>query len=78
MSELIDRANRIGARFDNVAQLVVRHGTKAVAMPYLAAAVRQMNKATRRRSADKMLADYDAIDKLLDQAADTILAKTPE
>ena len=28
MSELTDRADRIGARFQNVADLVIRHGTK--------------------------------------------------
>jgi len=78
MSELIDRANRINSRFNEVAKLVVHHQAKEAAMPYLAKAVHQMSKATRRRSADKMLADYDAIDRLLDQAADTVTTKPPE
>jgi len=72
MSELTDRADRIGARFQNVADLVIRHGTKQAAMPYMQKAVTLMKKAARKRTVADMMDSYDAIDHLLDQAADTI------
>jgi len=77
MSELTERADRIGVRFNSVAELVVRHGSKEAAMPYLQKAVALMRKASRKRSVTGMTDCYDAIDHLLDQAADTITAKLP-